>query len=164
MLSQQKCPPLSIIPTKQRINPCKQPKHNSLGTLYAQSHNRVDYIIVVLFQCLDSLLSGDACLGHDQLDVLILKTRSIDLLSIVLIIVLLVITLIDCLSFSIVMGVIVARVVVSGVVMLLLSSELLGSGSLSLGVEILDLGLTEDTLQKQSVCVVRRSGVENVYM
>jgi hypothetical protein len=62
------------------------------------------------------------------------------------------------------MGVIVARVVVSGVVMLLLSSELLGSGSLSLGVEILDLGLTEDTLQKQSVCVVRRSGVENVYM
>ena len=51
------------------------------------------------------------------------------------------------------MGVIVARVVVSGVVMLLLSSELLGSGSLSLGVEILDLSLTEDTFAEAvSMC------------
>jgi hypothetical protein len=38
----------------------------------------------------------------------------------------------------------VARVVVSGVVVGLGSSELLGSRSLRLGVQILDLGLTEN--------------------
>jgi hypothetical protein len=119
--------------------------HGKLGTLYAQSHDRVDYIIVVLLQCLDSLLSGNACLGHDQLDILVLKTRSIDLLSIILVIVLLVITLVDSLALSVVVRVVVARVVVSGVVVLLLGGELLSSGSLGLGVEILNLGLTEDT-------------------
>jgi hypothetical protein len=62
--------------------------------------------------------------------------------------------LIDSLALSVVVGVIVARVVVSGVVVLLLSSELLGSGSLSLGVEILDLGLTEDAIAEAiSMCV-----------
>jgi hypothetical protein len=42
-------------------------------------------------------------------------------------------------------GVIVAGVIVSGVVVLLLSSELLSGGSLSLGVEIFNLGLAKDT-------------------
>lgn len=45
------------------------------------------------------------------------------------------------------MGVIVARVVVSSVVVGLGSSKLLGSGSLGLGVEILDLSLTENTVK-----------------
>jgi hypothetical protein len=123
-----------------------------LDTLYAQSHDRVDYIIVVLLQCLDSLLSGNACLGHNQLDIFVLQARSINLLSVILIIILLVITLINSFAFPVVVvGMIVTRVVVSGVVVLLLSGELLGSGSLRLGVEILDLGLTKDTVQKMSV-------------
>jgi hypothetical protein len=95
-------------------------------------------------------------LGHDQLDIFVFKTRRIDLLSIILIIVLLVITLIDSLTLSVIMGMIMARVVVSGVVVLLLSGELLGSGSLSLGIEILNFGLTENTIKDAiNTCALR---------
>ena len=41
-----------------------------------------------------------------------------------------------------------ARVVMPGMVVLLLSGELLGSGSLSLGVEVLNLSFTEDTVRE----------------
>ena len=78
------------------------------NNLYAQCHDRVDYIIVILLQCLNSLLSGNACLSHDQLDILVLKTRSINLLSIILVIILLVIALINSLALSVVMGVIMS--------------------------------------------------------
>lgn len=43
------------------------------------------------------------------------------------------------------MGVVVTRVIVAGVVVGFLSGEGLGGGSLCLGVEILNLGFTEDT-------------------
>ena len=50
-----------------------------------------------------------------------------------------------------------ARVIVSGVVVLLLSSKLLGSGSLSLGVEILNFRLTEDTIEEAiNMCALER--------
>jgi hypothetical protein len=127
------------------------------GNLYAQSHDRVDYIVVILLQCLDSLLSGHACLSHDQLDILVLKTRGVDFLSIILIIVLLVITLIDSFALSVVMSsVIMSRVVMSGVIVLLLSRKLLGSRCLSLGIEILDLGLTENTAEEGiNICILQ---------
>jgi hypothetical protein len=48
-----------------------------------------------------------------------------------------------------VMVVIVAGVVVSSVVMSLSSGELLSSGSLCLGVKVLDLGLTENAIKCQ---------------
>jgi hypothetical protein len=91
-------------------------------------------------------------LGHDQLNILVLKTRSINLLSIIFVLILLVITGINslALSVSVVVIVIMARVIVSGVVVSLSSSELLGSRSLSLGVKVLNLGLTEDAR-----CLVR---------
>jgi hypothetical protein len=47
-------------------------------------------------------------LGHDQLDILVLKTRGINFLSIILVIILLVITGVNGLALAIVMGVIVA--------------------------------------------------------
>jgi hypothetical protein len=52
-------------------------------------------------------------LSHDQLDILVLKTSSIDFFSIVLVIVLLVITSIDGLALAVV----VTRVIVAGGVM-----------------------------------------------
>jgi len=85
-------------------------------------------------------------LGHDQLDILVLKTRSIDFLSVVLIVVLLVIASVNSLALAVV-AVIVTRVVMSSVVVRFSSSKLLGSGSLSLGVQILDLGLAENAAQ-----------------
>lgn len=115
-------------------------------SLYAQSHNRVDNVIIVLLQCLDSLVSGNACLCHNKLNILVLETFSIDFLSIVLIIILLVVTSLDCLTLAVrVGGVVVTSVIVSGVIMLILGSELLSSRSLSLRVKVLNLGLTKDT-------------------
>lgn len=51
--------------------------------LYAQCHDTVDNIIIILLECLDGLLSADAGLGHDKLDVLGLQTSVINLLAIV---------------------------------------------------------------------------------
>jgi hypothetical protein len=88
-------------------------------------------------------------LSHDQLDILILKTSSIDFFSVILVIVLLVITSIDSLALAVVVTrVIVAGVVMSRVIVGLSSSQLLSSGSLGLRVEILNLGLTEDTSRR----------------
>ncbi len=89
-------------------------------------------------------------MGHNQLNILVLKSRSINLLSIILVILFLVVASLDGLALTVVVGVVVTRVVVAGVVVGLLSSELLSSGCLGLGVEILDLGLAEDTLSKVS--------------
>jgi hypothetical protein len=84
-------------------------------------------------------------LGHDQFDILVLQTSSIDLLSLVLILVFLGIASLNSLALSVVVVVVVASVIVSGVVMGLLGGQLLSSVELSLGVEILDLGFSEDT-------------------
>lgn len=101
--------------------------------LYAESHDRVDDVVVVLLQGLDGLLAGDGSLLHDKLDVLGLKTRVIDLLTVIL---LLLGLLLDLALALVVSVVVVVVVVVAGVVVTLLLSlgELLGGGSLSLGV------------------------------
>ena len=52
--------------------------------LYAQSHNRVDDVVIVLLQGLDGLLAGDGRLLHNELDVLGLEARIIDLLAVIL--------------------------------------------------------------------------------
>lgn len=112
-------------------------------SLYAQSHDRVDYVVVILFQRLDRLVAGDAGLGHDELDVLVLKTFGVDLLLIVLLI-LLGVRGVDSLALAVVVR--MGRVVVTGVVVLLSRRQLLGSCSLSLGVQVLNLSLTEDAI------------------
>jgi hypothetical protein len=84
-------------------------------------------------------------LGHDQLDILVLQTSSINLLSLILVFILLV-TGVDGLALAVVVGVVVASVVMSSVVVGLLGSQLLSGRGLGLGVEILDLGLTEDAV------------------
>jgi hypothetical protein len=90
--------------------------------LYAQSHDRINYVVVVLFQCLDSLVSRDACLGHDKLNILIFETGSIDFLSIIFIVIFFVLASFNGLALSIVIGVVMARVVMTGVVVRFLSS------------------------------------------
>lgn len=84
-------------------------------------------------------------MGHDQLDILVLQTSSINLLSLILVFILLV-TGVDGLALAVVVGVVVASVVMSSVVVGLLGSQLLSGRGLGLGVEILDLGLTEDAV------------------
>lgn len=111
----------------------------SLATLYAECHDRVDNIVVVLLECLDGLLPADTSLGHDELDVLGLKTGVVDLLTVILLLLLLGLTSLD--------GLALVTVVVTGVVTgSLLLGESLGGGSLGLGVEVLNLGLTEDAV------------------
>lgn len=114
----------------------------AVSALYAESHDGVYDIVIVLLQCLDGLVAGDVGLSHDKLNVLILKTGGIDLL-LILLLDLLVLSTLDGLALAVIMGVIVTGVVVASVVVLG-SSELLGGGSLSLGVKVLNLGLTED--------------------
>jgi hypothetical protein len=90
---------------------------------------------------------------HNQFDVLALQARFIDLLAIIFIlllfvvmvmIVIMVVVMVNGLSFS---------VVVAGVRISLGLDNLLGSGCLSLGVEILNLGLAEDATLSQYVSV-----------
>jgi hypothetical protein len=113
--------------------------------LYWEGHDGVDNIIVVLLEGLDSLLPRDTGLLHDELNVLGLKTRVIDLLLVFLVFLLLfvvVLLVLDGLALAlVVMVVVVAGVVVRSGLSL---GELLGSGSLGLGVQVLDLGLTEN--------------------
>lgn len=107
--------------------------------LNTQCHDGVDNIIVVLLQRLDGLLAADVGLGHDELDVLVLQTLGINLLTIILIVVLLGLGGLGGLS-----GV---TVVVTGVVTFSTGSgELCGGGLLRAGVDVLDLGLTENTM------------------
>jgi hypothetical protein len=113
--------------------------------LYAQSHDTVDNVVVVLLEGLDGLLPADAGLGHDELDVLGLKTGVIDLLTVILLLLLGLGTL-DSLALGTLGGVVVAGVVVGRLV-----GELLSSLSLSLGVEVLNLGLTEDAVHRVSI-------------
>lgn len=125
--------------------------------LYAQGHDRVDNIVVVLLQGLDGLLAGDGRLLHDELDVLGLETRVVDLLAIIL--VLLGLLLDSLLGVAVVMVVVVVVVVAGVVVTLLLGlSQLLGGGRLGLRVQVLDLGLTEDAVRGQRRCLPLSTG------
>lgn len=111
--------------------------------LYAQCHDTVDNVVVVLLERLDSLLPADAGLSHDELNVLRLKTSIVNLLAIVLFLLgLLTSIAFDCLALVGTLG----RVVVAGVLVGRLCGKLLGSGCLSLGVQVLDLSLTEDAI------------------
>ena len=112
--------------------------------LYAEGHDAVDNVVVVLLEGLDGLLPAHAGLSHDELDVLGLKAGVVDLLAIVLLLLLLLSTL-DGLAL-----VTLGRVVVTGVVVGGLAGELLGSLGLGLGVEVLNLGLTEDAVLQVS--------------
>lgn len=76
---------------------------------------------------------------HDQLDILGLKVGLVNLLTIILLILLLILGL-GGLGLAENLLVVVTGVVAGG----LGGSELLGGGSLSLGVQVLNLGLTED--------------------
>ena len=104
--------------------------------LYAQGHDGVDNVVVVLLEGLDGLLSADRSLGHDKLNVLGLKTGLVDLLTVILLFLLLLGLNLGGLAL---VGVVVG--VLSGTLLL---GELLGSGSLGLRVQVLNLGLTED--------------------
>jgi hypothetical protein len=113
---------------------------NKRHRLYAEGHDTVDNIVVVLLEGLDGLLPAHAGLSHDELDVLGLEASVIDLLAIVVVLLLLLGTL-DGLALVTLGGVVVAGVVVGG-----LAGELLGSLGLGLRVEVLNLGLTEDAV------------------
>lgn len=115
--------------------------------LYAQCHDTVDNIVVVLLERLDGLLSADAGLGHDELDVLSLKSSVVNLLTIVLLLLgRLAGALLNGLALVGTLGRVVVGSLVSG-----LRGELLGSGGLSLNVEVLNLGLTEDAVPKLAI-------------
>lgn len=94
-------------------------------------------------QRLDSLLPRDTCLRHDELDVLGLQTRVVDLLSVIFVVVFLRLARVDGFAFAF-MRVVVAGVGVAGGGAFLLRQLLDGRG-LGLGVEVFDFGFTEDT-------------------
>lgn len=111
---------------------------------YAESHDRVHDIVVVLPEGLDGLLAGDVSLGHDKVNVLGLEAGLINLLAVVLLFFLL------GLDFGgLALAVVVVMVVVVVVTSVLTTGglgggQLLSSGSLGLGVQVLNLGLAED--------------------
>jgi hypothetical protein len=86
-------------------------------------------------------------LGHDKLDVLILKSRGIDLLLILLLVLLVIIILVLLLLVGL-NSLAGLAVVVTRVVLSVLGSELSSSRLLSSGVNVLNLGLTEDAKPK----------------
>lgn len=108
------------------------------ANLYAEGHDGVDNVVVVLLERLDGLLPRDAGLLHDQLNVLGLETGLVDLLAIVLLLFLLLLG-----GRLLALAVVVALVVTGSLGL----SELLGSGGLGSGVQVLDLGLTEDAAE-----------------
>jgi hypothetical protein len=115
---------------------------------YAERHDRVDDIVVILLECLDSLLPGHIGLSHDELNVLGLQTRVVNLLAVVLILVLLSLGL---RGLALALGVVVTSVSVGTCG--LGSSELLSSIDLRLSVQVLNLGLTEDAARCKSSVV-----------
>lgn len=115
-------------------------------SLYAESHDGVDNIVVVLLKSLNGLLSRDVGLSHDELNVLGLEAGVVNLLAIILFLLLLGLGL-RGLALAVV---VVVVVIVTGVGVTVAGglggSQLLGSGGLSLGVQVLNLGLTEDAV------------------
>ena len=104
--------------------------------LDTQRHDRVDDIIIVLFQSFDCLLARYSGLCHDELDVLILDAVGINLFFVVIVLLL----SITALARLARLAVAVAGVVVVGA----LAGELLSGSRLGRGVEVLDLRLAED--------------------
>lgn len=107
--------------------------------LDTQGHDRVDNIVVVLFQGFDGLIAADVGLGHDEFDVLILDALGVNLFAVILFLFLLLGLVV------VVVAVASLAVVVTGVLGLSGGSELLSGSGLGSGVDVLDLGLTENT-------------------
>jgi hypothetical protein len=116
--------------------------------LYAQRHDTIHNIIVILLERLDGLLPADIRLSHDELNVFGLQASVVDFLSIVVIVFyLLLLTTFDSLASST-----LSTVIVSSMVIGRLLGELLCSRGLGLGVQILDLSFAEDaTLHRQYI-------------
>ena len=112
--------------------------------LYTQGHDTVHDIIVVLLERLDRLLPAHTSLRHDELDVLAFQTSLIDLLTVIFLLFggLLVFDSLALVARAAVLGLGLG----SG-----LSGELLGGGSLGLGVEIFDFGFAENAIRDVSV-------------
>lgn len=119
----------------------QRPAARVSASLYAESHDGVDNVVVILLERLDGLLPRDASLLHDQLDVLGLEAGLVDLLAVILLLLLLLLLDGRRLALAVVVALVVVALVLTGSLGL---SELLGSGSLGSGVQVLDLGLTED--------------------
>lgn len=116
--------------------------------LDTQSHDGVDDVIIVLLQSFDGLFAADTSLGHDQLNVLVLETGSVDFLVVLFLFVrrIVIIIIVLLLSLRGLGGLAGLAVVVAGVVVVSASSgELLSGSLLGSGVDVLDLGLTKDT-------------------
>lgn len=95
-------------------------------------------------------------MGHDKLDILVLKALGIDLLAIIFLLLLLLglgrltllamVVVMVVVMIVVVVVIVVVIVVVAGVLTLGVSSgELGGSSLLGGGVDVLDLSLTKDT-------------------
>lgn len=112
----------------------------AIRSSYAERHNRVDNIVVILPQSLDCLLARDVGLGHNQINILGLQAALVNLLAVILLLFLLGLGL-RSLALALVLAVVVTSVITGGFG----GSQLLCGRSLGLGVQVLDLGLTEDT-------------------
>jgi hypothetical protein len=128
-----------VCPFASNPTPPARARGKESAALDAQRHDGVDYVVVVLLQGLDGLVPADVRLGHDELNVLLLDTVGVDVLLVILL--LLIVLLGVGRAGGLGLAVAVAGVVVLGTAG---GGELLGSGGLGGGVEVLDLGLTED--------------------
>jgi hypothetical protein len=100
--------------------------------LYTESHDRIDYVILIFLQCLHSLVPRDIRLLHHEFDVFCFQTRIVNFLTIIILFIFLFFTSINSLAFTVVMGVVMARVVVVTGTNRLGSSERMSGVGLSL--------------------------------
>lgn len=121
-----------------------------VSCLDTQSHDGVDDVVIVLLQSFDGLIAADVGLGHDQLNILVLQALGIDLLLIIVVLILIIVIVIVLLSLAGLDGLAGLAVVVARVVLGTGGGELGSGGLLSGSVDVLDLGLTEHTVQRQT--------------
>jgi len=69
------------------LTPQQQHPLSLLLQLYTQRHNRIDYIIPIILQRLNSLLPRHTSLRHHQLNILLLEPRIINFFAVVVIVV-----------------------------------------------------------------------------
>ena len=109
---------------------------------YAEGHDRVDNVVVVLLQSLDGLLPADVCLGHDEFDVFGFETGVVDLFAVIFFFLLGLfrVTTLDGLALVAVI------VIMTGVISGRLCGKLLRGTGLGGRVEVFNLGLSEDAV------------------
>lgn len=113
---------------------------------YAECHDRIDDIVVVLPEGLDGLLTGDVGLGHDEVNVFGLETGLVNFLAVVFLFFLLVLGLGGLALGKVLLDLVAGVLTTTGG---LGGSQLLSGRSLGLRVQVLDLGLTEDAIRCQ---------------